>query len=366
MGLFTRASVSVLVTMSWCHVVVVVTCCFVLEVTSHGRLAHPPARATAWRYGFNTPANYNDNELFCGGFTHQWQKNGGKCGICGDPYDGVRENEAGGRYATGTIVADYTEGQVIDVTVDITANHLGYVEFRLCPHNNIHTPATQDCFDRHIVALADGTGTRLPILAGMFLTKLKLKLPSGVTCSQCILQWKYNTGNRWGTDSVTGQSGLGYGPQEQFYGCADISIRGQGWTTSKKPLTTTARPATTTARATTTTAAPTAKSTPTASPTSRPTSCWAVNEFEGVVAMDKWCQDNCLSGYCPASMCECASDKMPSTASPVKTTAKAPASTSRPSMCWAINEWEGQASVDAWCLHSCLTGICPENMCECI
>merc|ERR1712168_16944 len=227
----TRASVSVLVTMSWCHVVVVVTCCLVLEVTSHGRLAHPPARATAWRYGFNTPANYNDNELFCGGFTHQWQKNGGKCGICG---------------------------------------------------------------------------------------------------------------------------------------CADISIRGQGWTTSKKPLTTTARPATTTARATTTTAAPTAKSTPTVSPTSRPTSCWAVNEFEGVVAMDKWCQDNCLSGYCPASMCECASDKMPSTASPVKTTAKAPASTSRPSMCWAINEWEGQASVDAWCLHSCLTGICPENMCECI
>lgn len=33
-----------------------------------------------------------------------------------------------------------------------------------------------------------------------------------------IFKWKYNTANSWGTDSVTGQSGLGYGPQEQFYG----------------------------------------------------------------------------------------------------------------------------------------------------
>lgn len=39
------------------------------------------------RYGFNTPPNYNDHELYCGGFTRQYQKNGGKCGICGDPWD---------------------------------------------------------------------------------------------------------------------------------------------------------------------------------------------------------------------------------------------------------------------------------------
>jgi len=37
-------------------------------VLSHGRLTEPPARGTAWRYGFNTPKDYNDNELFCGGF----------------------------------------------------------------------------------------------------------------------------------------------------------------------------------------------------------------------------------------------------------------------------------------------------------
>ena len=51
---------------------------------------------------------------------HQWGTNGGKCGVCGDPYDGKRENEAGGKYATGTIVATYRAGDVIAVTVEIT------------------------------------------------------------------------------------------------------------------------------------------------------------------------------------------------------------------------------------------------------
>lgn len=52
-----------------------------------------------FRYGFNTTANYNDHELYCGGFARQHQKNGGKCGVCGDPWDGPKPNEAGGTYA---------------------------------------------------------------------------------------------------------------------------------------------------------------------------------------------------------------------------------------------------------------------------
>ena len=46
---------------------------------------------------------------------HQWNNNGGKCGECGDPWDqpvGERPNQAGGTYATGTIVDTYNEGQV--------------------------------------------------------------------------------------------------------------------------------------------------------------------------------------------------------------------------------------------------------------
>lgn len=34
----------------------------------HGRLMDPPARNSMWRFGFPNPVNYNDNELFCGGY----------------------------------------------------------------------------------------------------------------------------------------------------------------------------------------------------------------------------------------------------------------------------------------------------------
>ena len=35
--------------------------------SGHGRLWEPPCRATMWRRNYSTPADYNDNQLFCGG-----------------------------------------------------------------------------------------------------------------------------------------------------------------------------------------------------------------------------------------------------------------------------------------------------------
>jgi hypothetical protein len=43
--------------------------------------------------------------------------NQGRCGVCGDPYQGPRKNEAGGVYATGTIVHTYKEGTQINVVI---------------------------------------------------------------------------------------------------------------------------------------------------------------------------------------------------------------------------------------------------------
>ena len=40
-----------------------------MTVESHGRLIEPPSRSTMWRFGFDTPPNYNDNQLNCGGFS---------------------------------------------------------------------------------------------------------------------------------------------------------------------------------------------------------------------------------------------------------------------------------------------------------
>ena len=36
-------------------------------ISGHGRLMEPPARNSMWRFGYGTPINYSDNEVFCGG-----------------------------------------------------------------------------------------------------------------------------------------------------------------------------------------------------------------------------------------------------------------------------------------------------------
>lgn len=123
-------------------------------------------------------------------------KQGYKCGICGDPWQGPRHHEAGGKYAFGTIVRHFKQpGSVIDVFVQMTMNHMGWFEFRLCPHNDINTPATHECLDRYLLERADGKGTRYNIQSKAERNvTLQLRLPQGLTCSQCVLQWKWHCG----------------------------------------------------------------------------------------------------------------------------------------------------------------------------
>merc|ERR1712018_117639 len=61
-------------------VVAVATLSLLPYVWGHGRLMDPPARNSMWRFGYINPINYNDNEVFCGGVSHQFEKNGGRCG----------------------------------------------------------------------------------------------------------------------------------------------------------------------------------------------------------------------------------------------------------------------------------------------
>ena len=48
--------------------ILLVSVALVPGVLGHGFLQEPPSRSSMWRFGFNTPPNYNDNQLFCGGF----------------------------------------------------------------------------------------------------------------------------------------------------------------------------------------------------------------------------------------------------------------------------------------------------------
>jgi len=196
----------------------------VAGVSGHGRFMKPASRSSVWRVpefqGQNPPPNYSDNELYCGGL-HQADDPGTNCGVCGDPAAQAqpRDNERGGKYAKGIVTGRYTAGQVIDVEVDLTTAHKGNMEWRLCTDIN---DESQACFNRHVLQLADGSGTKFPAgETGMHRTQVRL--PAGVTCSNCVIQWNYRAGNNWG-DCGDGTQGPGCGPQETFRGCSDVTI----------------------------------------------------------------------------------------------------------------------------------------------
>ncbi|XP_063615493.1 uncharacterized protein LOC134788558, partial [Penaeus indicus] len=200
---------------------------FISIIRGHGRLVEPPSRASAWRFGFDVPVDYNDDESFCGGVEHQYQNQSGRCGICGDAWDeNPRPHEAGGKYATGTIVRTYTEGQTITVRVNVTSNHGGHFEFRICPNNDPSVEASDTCLDKHRLLKADGSGFKHQISTNTGEHAVQLQLPQGLTCTQCVMQWRYVAGDNWGV-CENGTEALGCGPQEECRACADVAVVAQ-------------------------------------------------------------------------------------------------------------------------------------------
>lgn len=49
--------------------IMIITLMLATKSYQHGKMMEPPARNSAWRAGFPTHIDYNDNELFCGGLT---------------------------------------------------------------------------------------------------------------------------------------------------------------------------------------------------------------------------------------------------------------------------------------------------------
>lgn len=86
-------------------------------VEGHARITEPVGRSTIWRLAeflhLNPPENVNDDALRCGG-VNQAKDPGTACGVCRDDISqpSPRDNEVGGRFYSGIIVANYTSGQV--------------------------------------------------------------------------------------------------------------------------------------------------------------------------------------------------------------------------------------------------------------
>ncbi|CAF1031660.1 unnamed protein product, partial [Brachionus calyciflorus] len=163
-----------------------------LEIKCHGRLVVPPARSTCWReFPQQCKVEFNDNQMFCGGKETQWAQNGGKCGICGDNYSGPRKFELGGVGYTGFKVRHYSQGQTINVQVEVTANHLGYFEFRVCNVDAliaIGQDANQQCLDQNLLKDEFGNSRMLanPGLGSFY--NYRLILPPHLKCNHCVFQ----------------------------------------------------------------------------------------------------------------------------------------------------------------------------------
>ncbi|XP_061185429.1 uncharacterized protein LOC133193479 [Saccostrea echinata] len=199
--------------------------CSIPDSLQHGYMIDPPSRSSLWRVNDKAPPNYNDNRLYCGG-RQKIQELGGLCGPCGDPYDGERENEAGGKYALGIISKKLPDGaDILETKVVITAFHKGYFEFRICVNNDVTKRVTQECLNENLMTIVEGDDqfpTRFyPPGPGDHV--VHVNLPNGIKCSQCVVQWRYRTGNSWGRD-LDGTGCLGCGVQEEFRTCSDISI----------------------------------------------------------------------------------------------------------------------------------------------
>lgn len=151
----------------------------------------PPSRSSMWRFDYPTPINWDDNQVYCGGFGVQWDQNGGKCGVCGDPYQDPlpRDNENGGLYGLGIITKTYEKGSVIPITVRLETPHDGYFTFQLC--NLDQSKEVDECFKP--LKFADGSDKFGPVTEEKDY-KMQLQLPEDVTCQQCSLRWHYRVG----------------------------------------------------------------------------------------------------------------------------------------------------------------------------
>jgi len=160
---------------------------------AHVALMEPPARNVLWRSGWNRlPKHKDDDYLIC-------QVEGNKkCPPCGDAVGDRKPlaHQAGGKWAKSIIARNYTAGERITVKAEVTNSHGGYIEFKLCPHDNFKKPVTQRCLDRYPLEVRGKRNGRVPVTAEYGDTQdidVEVILPKSITCDQCVIQMTQHT-----------------------------------------------------------------------------------------------------------------------------------------------------------------------------
>lgn len=198
-------------------------------------------------------------------------------GLCGNPVQGgaVEANWRDDTYLVPSAVqSSYKPGAVVEFSVEVRAHHRGHFEFRICDQaldgQTLASRADgQACLDKWILERAapnsactpgdsdpdcapvdrkhPGRWYVPPPQGGTEVYKMRYKIPAGLQCSHCTLQWYWSTGNTCVYDADyndysqqlqdggwqasqwfavnSGVCGSAYA--EEFWNCADIAV-GEG------------------------------------------------------------------------------------------------------------------------------------------
>lgn len=220
----------------------------VIGAMCHGYLAEPKARNVVHN------SNYCPHCLSAGGVGATYA--GGRTwpktlhGVCGDPAKGPLDHEAGGKFATKKITGVYKRGQVVALRIKLTAPHGGRFSFGVCRVPDGADAAaerravTQQCLDANrLINTDNGTPYWWLGKQGAGEYTMRFKLPAGIVCKRCVLQWHYETGNSCNIPGTPDTAKLspnmvscqGSAVMEEFWNCADVTIQDAGPAAAKAP-----------------------------------------------------------------------------------------------------------------------------------
>lgn len=209
-----------------------------------------------------------------------------RAGVCGDEKGGKQEHVRGGQFYYGGIISrTYPQGAVIDIEMNIVANHNGFMELHICDVAKCGGEISEACFKQgHCYQLLRAPNPscdsgydlrcapRDPNYPGRWYlpcatkpensqerfggTKMQYQLPEGLACEHCVLHWFWSAANtcnppgvitfyegphgpkNWGTCVGQGGARGGYSKvqkdcgknrfPEEYYQCADVRITDKG------------------------------------------------------------------------------------------------------------------------------------------
>jgi len=302
-------------------------------------------------------------------------------------------------------VVTWKEGSVVEVTIAVTAHHKGHYEFSICDKVITSSLAgAQACLDAHILERASAADAGIrdcqpgdrraacqPIderhrerfylpppgfsPSGGNTHTFYLKLPAGLKCEACTMQWRwwsanscipapdyacfrdvlqsngYSNADSWGLTNWAVKSCPGGGCNrcgcgEEFRNCVDISIEGAQGGSVPVP----APPAPTTPAPTTATTTTTMQQTSTTSTMPASGACRVVSVGGNTFgATPEKCEKTCsylTGGQWPCSSdgpCDCSTTTQPTTAQPT-TTQQAPAPSPAPTQTSACDICTGSGN----------------------